>query len=141
MIFSIEGHIEMVIAGTKTRTTRDSDRYKVGKLYVIQPKRTAKGISDGKIYIGQVTREWKPDFSDLPTSARFARQWRAMEAGYPIRPHNAKAEGGYTPEEFEKIYEEMYPNWDVRWAYDICFFTTEEIERARKFERETKWRR
>ena len=110
MIFSIGDHIEQIRAGTKTATRRPTDRYQVGKLYAIQPGRGKRGIPDGKIYIGQKIREWKPDFSDLPKGAQFAKLWREMEAGYPIPEYAAKTEGGYTPQEFEEVYEKMYCN-------------------------------
>ena len=128
MIFSVEDHIEQIKAGTKTQTRRGSGKYQVGKLYAVQPCRTCKGIVEGKVYIGEKVKEWRPDFSDLPKSARFARKWREMEAGYPIRDYNAKAEGGYTPEEYEELYEKMHPGWTERWAYYFSFFTADEIE-------------
>ena len=47
MIFSGEHngkkHFDMVLNGSKTRTTRLSGKYQVGKDYAIQPKRTKKG--------------------------------------------------------------------------------------------------
>jgi len=130
MIFSIGDHIEQIKAGTKTQTRRPFNTYKERGLYAIQPGRGKHGIPEGKIYISQAVREWKPDLSDLPEDAKFARGWREMEAGYPINLWSAKAEGGYTREEFEKLYEKMYPGWTERWAYWFCFFTTEEIERC-----------
>jgi len=131
MIFSISDHIEQIIKETKTMTRRPTDRYQVGKLYTIQPGRTKKGIPDGKIYIGQKIREWKPDFSDLPKNERaqaFAKLWQEMESGYPIPEWAAKAEGGYTPKEFEELYEKMYPEWTERWAYHLMFVSTKDIE-------------
>lgn len=128
MIFAMADHIQQIIAGTKTQTRRSSDRYKICHLYPIQPCRTCKGIPEGKIYIALKKREWKPDLSDLPESARFARKWRQRDAGYPLSDWEAKAEGGYTPEEFEALYEKTHPKWTERWAYDFTFFTTEELE-------------
>jgi len=34
---------------------------------------------------------------------------------------NAAAEGGYTIEEFERLFRELYPKWDgkKRWAYEF----------------------
>jgi hypothetical protein len=51
MIFSKSDHIEQIKAGTKTQTRRPTDRYKVGKLYAIQPGRGKPGIPEGKILI------------------------------------------------------------------------------------------
>jgi len=128
MIFGIGDHIQQIINGTKTMTRRSSSRYQVGKLYAIQPCRTCKGIPEGKIYISFKKREWKPDFSDLPDDAKFARKGREMEAGCPIRDWEAIAEGGYNPEEFEELYEKTHPNWIERWAYYISFFSVEDLE-------------
>ena len=100
MIFAIGKHIELIIKGLKTQTRRSSDRYKMGKLYSIQPGRTKKGITQGKIKIIDKTREIWPS---------------------TIRPDDAKAEGGYTPEEFEELYEKLHPGWDERLAYTFRF--------------------
>lgn len=127
MIFSLADHIEQIIRGEKTQTRRASDRYMVGRLYAVQPRRGAKGIPDGKIIIGEKIREWKPDLSDLPRAARFARRCREAEAGYPIRGYNARAEGGYTSEEYETLYERLHPGWRERWAYYFTFFTVEDL--------------
>lgn len=124
MIFSIEGHIQQIIEGKKRMTRRSSDQYQEGKVYAIQPKRTAKGIPEGKIYISMKKKEWKPDLSDIPEDNHFARRWRQMEAGYPIRDWQAKLEGNYTPEEFEELYEKLHPNWQTRYAYLFTFFDT-----------------
>ena len=104
MIFAIGKHIELIIKGLKTQTRRSSDRYKVGKLYSIQPGRTKKGITEGKIRIIDKTREVWP---------------------FTIRPDDAKAEGGYTPEEFEELYEKLHPEWDERMAYTFRFVLEE----------------
>jgi len=135
MIFSIDDHIEQIINETKTETRRPTDRYKVGNLYAIQPGRGKPGISEGKIYIAQKFKEWKPDLSDLPPEAIFAKRWRESEASFPIRDYSAKAEGGYTPEEYEELYENMYTDWTVRYAYWFSFFTTEEIEECQSTSR------
>lgn len=114
MIFSIADHVKQVIGGTKTQTRRSSGRYQVGKLYSIQPKRTAKGISEGKIKIVVKAEEWKRE-KDLDLG-QLIFHW-----GGKISVEDAKAEGGYTPEEFEGLYEKLHPNWRVRWAYTFKF--------------------
>jgi hypothetical protein len=121
MIFNVEDHIEQIIACTKTQTRRASDRYQVGRLYAVQPCRTCRGIKEGRIFIAMKVREWKPDHSDLPQAARFARRWRGVEAGYHIQDYDARAEGGYTPEEYEALYEGLHPEWTERWAYYFTF--------------------
>ena len=98
MIFSQANHIEQIKAGLKTQTRRPSPRYRKGHTYAIQPGRTKPGIPEGRILI---TQKW-------------------CEVSYinsTISPAAAAAEGGYTPEEYEQLYAEMYPNWSHRWAY------------------------
>ena len=111
MIFSIEGHIEKIKAGDKTQTRRPTDRYQIGKLYAIQPGRGKPGIPDGKIYIRAKREEWKTDVKWLQ-----------------ISPWEANDEGGYTPEEYERLYEKMYPGWEVRWSYLFMYYPTKAIE-------------
>ena len=100
MIFSIGNHIELIVKGLKTQTRRQSDRYEVGKLYSIQPERTAKAIPQGKIRILEKLREPWP---------------------YTISINDAKAEGGYTPQKFEQLYEKIHPKWHQRFAYTFRF--------------------
>lgn len=106
MIFSIGNHIQLILNGKKTQTRRSSDRYEVGKLYSIQPKRTAKGIPQGKIEITHKRRE----------------RWPFITTG------DAEAEGGYTPQEFEELYEKINPNWHQRLAYTFRFVETKKWE-------------
>lgn len=108
MIFAIGKHVEMVIKGEKTQTRRASDRYQVGKLYSIQPSRTSKGISEGKIRI--VDKE--------------CEVWPC-----PINHYDAKAEGEYLPDEFEQLYSKIHPDWDCRYAYVFRFVPTKEEEK------------
>ena len=98
-------HFDMVLEGTKTRTTRLSDRYQRGKDYAIQPKRTKKGIESYRIVIDKKRKE--------------CRGLTYVGIGFLITPKDAKAEGGYTPEEFEEVFRKLHPKWDgrERWAY------------------------
>ena len=112
MIFNVEGHIQKIISGEKTQTRRTSDKYSVGKFYTIQPNRNKKGVPEGKIFITAKRREWK-------TPVMFT--WYIME-------NEAELEGGYTPMEYEELYEKMFPNWKVRYCYMFTFFSTSEIE-------------
>ena len=101
MIFSVEGHILKIMSGEKTQTRRASDKYKVGNLYSIQAHRGAEGIPDGKILILAKREEIKtPD-----------PRW------YCLLENEAQAEGGYTPEEYEELYEKMHPGWENRHSY------------------------
>jgi len=112
MIFSIEKHIQQIMDGNKTQTRRKSGRYEVGRLYAIQPGRGKKGIPDGKILITAKAEEYK---SESPIWGHILK-WQA------------EAEGGYTPEEYEELYESMYPGWEKRYAYLFEYYTTEELE-------------
>lgn len=105
MIFSEADHISQIIAGTKWQTRRSSLRYQVGKTYSIQPKRTAKGIQEGRIRIIEAHTE--------------------LKGINIISRSDALAEGKYTPREYEKLYEKLNPNWVSRWAYTFEFIPTE----------------
>lgn len=108
MIFSEADHIEQIKAGTKTQTRRTSDRYEIGKLYAVQPCRTCKGIPAGKILI---TAKRLEQITDWPP-------------GWRILPFEAKAEGGYSPQKYEELYEKMHPGWTERWAYLFEYYST-----------------
>jgi len=112
MIFSEGNHIEQIKAGTKTQTRRTSDRYEVGKFYSVQPCRTCKGIPEGKILITAKRIEYK---SENPIWGHISK-WEA------------KDEGGYTPKEYEELYEKMHPGWTERWAYLFEYYPTEAIK-------------
>ena len=54
MIFAVPGHVELIKTNLKTETRRNPDaydRYQIGKTYAVQPKRTAKGIKEGRIEV------------------------------------------------------------------------------------------
>ena len=112
MIFAIADHVKQIIEHTKTQTRRSSARYQIGKLYAIQPKRTAKAIPEGKILI--IGKRGEHSAYDV------------------ISESDAKQEGGYTPEQFERLYSKIHPNWKIRYAYTFRFFTTDRLERERR---------
>ena len=118
MIFSVEGHIEQIKAGTKTQTRRGSGKYQVGKLYAVQPGRTKPGIPDGKILIVAKRIEARPP--------------NMSSAWWKISPEEARDEGGYTPEEYEELYEKMHPGWTRRWAYLFKYYPIEAIEMMKR---------
>ena len=103
-----EKHFDMVLDGSKTRTTRLSDRYEWGKDYAIQPKRTKKGVAGYRMVIDKKTKE-APDF------------WVGNYPNWSTSYKDAKAEGGYMPEEFEEVFRKLHPKWDgrERWAYEF----------------------
>ena len=103
MIFSIGNHVQQIVNGEKTQTRRlvkglKPPRYIPLFDYAVQPCRTCKGITEGRIQILALGVEHR---------------------GEIISEKDAKAEGGYTPEEFEVLFEKMYPEWKHRWVY--CF--------------------
>ncbi len=105
MIFAIADHIKQIIEGSKTQTRRSSDRYKVGHSYAIQPGRGKRGIPEGRILITEKRREiWPRDL---------------------INKDDAFAEGEYTPEMFEKLYEKIHSDWRIRWAYTFRFIPSD----------------
>jgi len=100
MIFSIGDHIEMIKAGQKTQTRRKSATYLRGRSYSIQPGRRKPGIPEGRIRITRKRKELSPG---------------------NISKEDAWDEGGYYPNFFEKLYREIYPRWEVRFAYTFEF--------------------
>ena len=105
MIFSLEGHIEKIMRGEKTQTRRDSGKYMVGKTYALQPGRTKPGDPRGRILI---THKWSEDKSH-PSGPNL------------IHVMDAEAEGGYSCDEYEDLYEGLHPGWETRWAYEFKF--------------------
>jgi hypothetical protein len=106
MIFSVGNHVQQIIAGEKTQTRRRSGGYIVGKTYSIQPGRTKQGSSEGRILITD----------------------KRTESSACISVEDAKAEGGYTPYEFEKLYKRMDYSWQKRYVYTFRFIPTKEAE-------------
>ena len=105
MIFSVKGHIDQIIAETKTQTRRvyhpgRSHNYEEGKTYSIQIKRGMQGIIDGRIYIIRRWFEAKGDF---------------------ISVHDAEAEGGYLPIPYEELFKKMHGNWQTRQCLEFQF--------------------
>ena len=105
MIFSVADHVEQIVNGTKTQTRRASSRYEVRKTYAVQPGRTKPGDPRGRILI---THKWREEGG-------------ATNAEWHIHPADAKAEGGYSPDEYENLYWGMHPFWEERWAYEFKF--------------------
>ena len=107
MIFSLNRHIDKIITGEKTQTRRRNDYFSEDRSYVLQHGRGKAGIKDGKIRVTKLVEE---------------------KRGSIISPEDSYAEGGYTPEEFEALYEKMYPNWKKRYAYYFEYIPMEEID-------------
>ena len=114
MIFSGErngiSHIEMIRNGTKTQTRRMSNIYEIGKSYAVQPGRGKKAVHDIRI---RIINKWPEGYAP-----REKNEWPS----YPISTGDAEMEGGYTPREYEELFERMYPGWlagPLRWAYEF----------------------
>lgn len=120
LIFAVPGHIEKIKSGEKTQTRRLWDvrmdmrhddmmrrrvtvngrlKWRVGKRYAVLPGRGKKGV--GWIVI---TSMW------LETMYRHEKNFDRKF----ISVSDALAEGGYTPEEYEALWDKMYPNTDRR---------------------------
>lgn len=131
MIYNQPGHIEMIRNGlriitpasvlyhpmpyriVKTQTRRPNRGiYKVGRDYAVQRKRGAPAEPGIRIVMDRIWEEpcFKPS-SLSPNKYHFA----------PISSEDAWAEGGYTPEEFEKVFRELNPKWDgwSRWVFEF----------------------
>ena len=95
----MEEHIELIRQDIKTQTRRQNrGKYQIGKSYAVQSGRGKKGVNDIRIVM-----------DDIYFMTLF---------GY-ISTEDAIAEGNYTPEEFEELYEKFYPNWRAkgRWTF------------------------
>ena len=122
MIFNVPGHIEMIreglyppIPGTIVKTeTRRLKRgiYQVGKDYAVQEKRGAKAEPDIRIMMVRIWEERAGSFL-------ISKEDKAYPAELLILRESAWAEGGYTSEEYEKVFRELNPKWDgwSRWAF------------------------
>jgi len=108
MIFQKE-HIDMIISGIKTQTRRiHMGKYQVGRSYAIQPCRTCKGITGYRIVMDRI---WHEDIVRRPSPAFNI-----------ISIEDAKAEGEYSPAEFEILFRKLNPSWDEtigRWAFEF----------------------
>jgi len=100
----------MILDGIKTQTRRvNRGMYYVGSNYAVQLKRGVKAEPDIRIVMDMI---WEEKAEET-----------IMDENYPcdiqISKQNAWAEGGYTPDEYEKVFRELNPKWDglSRWAF------------------------
>lgn len=110
MIFAEADHLEQIIAGTKVQTRRvakpNSFIYRVGRTYGIRSCRICRNIPEGRILI--------------------LRSWLELRQDKVTRG-DADCEGGYTPEEYEELFEKMHPNWVSRYAYAFKFVSNSDL--------------
>jgi len=105
MIFNVPGHIEMIRNGEKTQTRRvNCGIYQIGRDYAVQRKRGTKAEPDIRIVMDSITEESLD---------------KVIFGGILISARDVIEEGGYTPFEFENLFENCYPNWnrEKRWAF------------------------
>jgi len=82
-------------------------------MYAVQPGRGFLGVFEGKIKILDIKKEM-----------------RCLHPSEFISLEDAKAEGGYTPEEFEELFRKMYPGWIARFAYIFEFIPQSSTPKA-----------
>lgn len=132
LIFAVPGHIEKIKSGEKTQTrrvwrngmkvdpysqeVRVNGRllYAVGKTYTVIPKRGQKGV--GRIKIKRLWCEYHR-LMVQPLAAHIPAFYKPN----PIVKEYALAEGGYTPEEYEALWDKLNPNDPYRCRLVIDF--------------------
>jgi len=135
MIFNVPGHIQMIRNGlyliltdrhgdptaiVKTETRRlnrgvyqiEAERKRPHKIgYAVQLKRGVKAEPDIRIVFDRI---WKEEalFFLAEDSTRYPVEMSILK-------EDAWAEGGYSPDEYEKVFRDLNPKWDgwSRWAY------------------------
>ena len=86
----------------KTQTRRlNRGIYQVGKDYAVQRKRGVKAEPDIRIVMDRIWEEQITPPYDIRDNLIYSI----------ISEESAWAEGGYTPEEFEKLFRKINPNW------------------------------
>jgi hypothetical protein len=91
----------------KTQTRRiNRGIYKVGKSYAVQPKRGAKAEEDIRIVMDRIWEETP-------------KYWCGSYYGFCISQEDARAEGNYSPKEYEELFYKLNPKWDAfgRWVF------------------------
>ena len=127
MIFNVPGHIELIRNGlhaevtekagnptaiVKTQTRRlNRGIYQVGKDYAVQRKRGVKAEPDIRIVFGKIWEEIIAEFHREDSTV-----YQIL-----ISKGDAWAEGGYTPEQYEKVFLKFNPkgNRFRRWAFEF----------------------
>lgn len=134
MIFQKE-HIEMIRNGlsyikpsdilyhpmplriVKTQTRRlNRGIYWIGRDYAVQRKRGVKAEPDIRIVMDRI---WDENGAKRFISQSGRKFVNATEIR--ISKEDAQAEGGYTPDEYEKLFRELNPRWTGfgRWAFEF----------------------
>jgi len=92
-------HVQLILDGVKTQITK-------------------KGIPDSKIKTGAViyAAVWEPHFADLHITSVERKRLKYFTE------EDAKAEGGYTLEEFKKMWKNQYREWNENELVYIIHF-------------------
>lgn len=92
-------HMEPILKGVKTQTSR-------------------KGIPDPKVKVGAIIHAsiWEPHFADLRVTSIERKRLKELDE------EDAEREGGYTLEEFRKVWKEIHGEWNEdEFVYVIHF--------------------
>jgi len=129
MIFNIPGHIDMIRNGlqtypplpshilpkfcVKTQTRRlNRGIYQVGRNYAVQRKRGVKAEAGIRIVMDEI---WEED--GLGIAGGIPAVGNRERDDY-ISEEDAKAEGGYTPLQFEELFNVLNPKrGGTRWVF------------------------
>lgn len=130
MIFNVPGHINMIRNGLKTyppiphippkfyvkTQTRRVNRgiYQVGKDYAVQRKRGVKAEEDIRIVMDDI---WEEDGLGIAGGIPAVGN---RENDVYISKEDAWAEGGYSPRQFEELFNVLNPKRDwTRWVFEF----------------------
>ena len=152
MIFAVEGHIEMIWNGlffktqkmeginlpiVKTETRRiERGIYQVEAKrkkphypgYAVQRKRGVRAELDIRIVIDKI---WLETCGIVRTNYFLECMAAKLGGGVlhvgdiPISKESAWAEGGYEPEQYEQVFQELNPTWNGRERWAFKFHTIE----------------
>jgi hypothetical protein len=88
-----------ILDGTKTQTSRT-------------------GIADPKIKEGTIVHAavWEPHFADLRIKTIAKKRLKFFNE------EDAKREGGYTLEEFKKVWKQLHGDWDGEQTVYVIYF-------------------
>jgi ParB family chromosome partitioning protein len=92
-------HMKPILDGTKTQTSRT-------------------GIADPKIKEGTIVHAavWEPHFADLRIKTIAKKRLKFFNE------EDAKREGGYTLEEFKKVWKQLHGDWDGEQTVYVIYF-------------------
>ena len=116
----LSGSYPLIIKTETRRLSRgiyqvEAERKKPHKIgYAVQPKRGMPAEPGIRIVMDRIWEERAGSFL-------IAKEDKTYPVKLLILKENAWAEGGYTPEQFEKVFRKLNPKWDgwSRWAFEF----------------------